>query len=93
LRIKIALLHQLADWLGVVKMADHFNDEAQGKASVCLEYCDGRDLEAIIQASKEHNRIHERKFWEWFIRLMDILVYLRWGPEPEDNEKVLKYWI
>jgi serine/threonine protein kinase len=90
---EIALLHQLSDYPGVVRMVDHFVDPARGKASVYLEYCDGKDLEAVVVAtSKGTDRVHERKIWKWFIGLIDTLVYLHRGPEPEDDAKVLKYW-
>jgi serine/threonine protein kinase len=89
---EISLLHQLSDWPGVVKMVDHFIDETRNRASVYLEYCDGKDLDEIIVASRGHNRVHERKIWKWLISLMDTLVYLHRGPEPEDDKKVLKYW-
>jgi serine/threonine protein kinase len=90
---EIALLHQLGDWPGVVKMVDHFVDTQRKKASVYLEYCDGRDLESvIIKCAKEHRRIHERKIWDWFISLMDTLVYLHRGPNPENERDVILYW-
>jgi serine/threonine protein kinase len=90
---EIALLHQLGDWPGVVKMVDHFVDTQRKKASVYLEYCDGRDLESvIIKCAKEHKRIHERKIWDWFISLMDTLVYLHRGPNPENERDVILYW-
>jgi serine/threonine protein kinase len=90
---EIALLYQLSDYPGVVRIVDHFVDLARHKASVYLEYCDGKDLEAIaIATSKGNDRVHERKIWKWLIRLMDTLVYLHRGPEPEDDAKVLKYW-
>lgn len=89
---EIALLHQLADHPGIVKMVDHFIDETKQKASVYLEYCNGGDLEAIIKNSNQNNRVHERKIWKWLISLFDTLVYCHRGPTPEDNKAVLLYW-
>jgi serine/threonine protein kinase len=90
---EISLLRQLGDWPGVVKMVDHFVDERRGKASVYMEYCDVGDFSTIIQGVRKGNKpVHERKIWQWFISLMDTLVYMHRGPEPEDDRKVMLYW-
>ncbi|KAH5316284.1 hypothetical protein HBI11_068150 [Parastagonospora nodorum] len=90
---EVGLLNQLGDWPGVVKMVDHFIDEKNKKASVYMEYCDAGDLEKVIQDSRKGTRqVHERKIWQWLIELMDTLVYMHRGPEPENDRKVLMYW-
>ncbi|KAF1918112.1 kinase-like domain-containing protein, partial [Ampelomyces quisqualis] len=92
-RKEICLLRQLGDWPGVVKMVDHYLDEPRKKASVWLEYCDGGDLQALIGRCRGKNlRVHERKIWDWFMSLMDTLVYLHRGPNPESDRDVLLYW-
>jgi serine/threonine protein kinase len=83
---EISLLHQLGDWPGVVKMVDHFVDEKRGKASVYMEYCDVGDFSTIIKGVMKGNKpVHERKIWQWFISLVDTLVYMHRGPYPEDD--------
>ncbi|KAF2826275.1 kinase-like protein [Ophiobolus disseminans] len=89
---EIALLHQLNDHPNILKLVDHFIDEAGKKASVYLEYCDAGDLETILAAAKNNNPVHERKIWKWFIGLIDALVYCHRGPKPEDEKAVLLYW-
>jgi serine/threonine protein kinase len=92
-RKEICLLRQLGDWPGVVKMVDHYLDEPGKKASVWLEYCDGGDLQDLISKCRRQNqRVHERKIWNWFTSLMDALVYLHRGPDPENDRDVLLYW-
>jgi serine/threonine protein kinase len=50
-------------------------------------------LEKVIMAAKRENRqVHERKIWQWLIELMDTLVYMHRGPEPENDRNVLLYW-
>jgi serine/threonine protein kinase len=92
-RKEIYLLRQLGDWPGVVKMVDHYLDESRKKASVWLEYCDGGDLQALIsRCRRENQRVHERKIWDWLMILMDALVYLHRGPNPENDRDVHLYW-
>ncbi|KAL5121489.1 hypothetical protein ACEQ8H_000561 [Pleosporales sp. CAS-2024a] len=91
--LEIGLLNQLGDWPGVVKMHDHYIDEKKGHASVYLEYCDAGDLQKVMETSrKENKQVHERKIWQWFIGLMDTLVYMHRGPRPENDRQVLLYW-
>lgn len=90
---EISLLNQLGDWPGVVKMVDHFIDERLGRASVYLEFCDAGDLEKVILGvSRDKQRVYERKIWQWFIGMMDTLVYMHRGPDPEDDRRVMLYW-
>ncbi|KAF2031634.1 kinase-like protein [Setomelanomma holmii] len=89
---EIQLMYQLKDHDGVVKIVDHFVDESLTKASVYMEYCELGDLGGVIKGVKESGPVNEHKIWKWFIDLMDTLVYMHRGPNPENNNDVMKHW-
>lgn len=63
-------------------------DEEKMEARIYLEFCDGGDLQGIVEARKQYGPVHKRKIWKWFIGIIDALVYCHRGPEPEDERKV-----
>jgi serine/threonine protein kinase len=90
---EIGLMYQLQDHENIVKMVDHFLDAKAVKASIYMEFCNAGDMEDVIRAVREQKQsVHERTIWKWFIGCMDALVYIHYGPKPDDYAFTRKYW-
>ncbi|KAH7089531.1 kinase-like domain-containing protein [Paraphoma chrysanthemicola] len=89
---EVVIMNQVKDHEGAVKIYDHFVDMKARKASIFMEFCDMGDLEGVIRGVMQFGPINEHKIWNWFIGLMETLVYLHRGPTPEDDRAVLLYW-
>lgn len=88
---EIAILQHLGYHPYITKMRDHFVDEAEKKAVVYIEHCDMGSLAAVHAKANMGNRVHEHKVWQWFIQIMEALVYCHRGPDPS-NERAAKQW-
>jgi serine/threonine protein kinase len=90
---EISLMYQLQDHENIVKMWDHFLDKKAVRASIYMELCDAGDMQDVINAVYHQNRhVPERTVWKWFIGCMDALVYIHYGPEPDNEVFSRKYW-
>ncbi|OAL55619.1 kinase-like protein [Pyrenochaeta sp. DS3sAY3a] len=88
---EIAILRHLGQHPYITKMHDHFVNETEKKAVVYVEHCDMGSLAAVHAKANMGNRVHERKIWQWFIQIMEALVYCHRGPDPS-NESAARQW-
>jgi serine/threonine protein kinase len=90
---EISLMYQLQDHENIAKMVDDFLDAKAMKASIYMEFCNAGDMEDVIRAVREKKQyVHEGTIWKWFMGCMDALVYIHYGPRPDDYAFTRKYW-